>query len=66
MSARVMTSLKSLVKNIEIYSIDEAFLDISSFYYCDLEETAHEIRSLIKQWTGIPVSIGIGSSKNLG
>lgn len=65
MSARVMTSLKSLVKNIEIYSIDEAFLDISSFYYCDLEETAHEIRSLIKQWTGIPVSIGIGPSKTL-
>ena len=35
MSARVMTSLKSLVSDIEIYSIDEAFLDISSFYYCD-------------------------------
>ena len=63
MSARVMTSLKSLVSDIEIYSIDEAFLDISSFYYCDLEETAQEIRRLIKQWTGIPVSIGIGPTK---
>ena len=65
MSARVMTSLRSLVDEIEIYSIDEAFLDISSFAYCDLEETAKEIKNLIKQWTGIPVSIGIGSSKTL-
>ena len=65
MSARVMTSLRSLVDEIEIYSIDEAFLDVSSFAYCDLEETAKEIKNLIKQWTGIPVSIGIGSSKTL-
>jgi DNA polymerase V len=65
MSARVMTSLRSLVGEIEIYSIDEAFLDISSFAYCDLEDTAKEIKTLIKQWTGIPVSIGIGSSKTL-
>jgi DNA polymerase V len=65
MSARVMTSLKSLVKDIEIYSIDEAFLDVSEFYYCDLEETAKEIRRLVKQWTGIPVSIGIGPTKTL-
>src|SRR6056300_1695369 len=65
MSARVMTSLRSLVDEIEIYSIDEAFLDISSFAYCDLEETAKEIKNLIKQWTGIPVSIGIGPSKTL-
>jgi len=65
MSARVMTSLRSLVGEIEIYSIDEAFLDISSFAYCDLGDTAKEIKTLIKQWTGIPVSIGIGSSKTL-
>ena len=55
-SARVMTSLKSLVSDIEIYSIDEAFLDISSFYYCDLEETAQEIRRLIKQLSLIHIS----------
>ena len=47
MSARVMTSLRSLVDEIEIYSIDEAFLDISSFAYCDLEETAKEMKNLI-------------------
>ena len=65
MSARVMTSLRSIVGDIEIYSIDEAFLDISKFYYCDLKETANEIRRQIKQWTGIPISIGIGPSKTL-
>ena len=54
MSARVMTSLRSIVGEIEVYSIDEAFLDISDFYYCDLTETAKEIRRLVKQWTGIP------------
>ena len=48
MSARVMTSLKSLVSDIEVYSIDEAFLDISSFYYCDLEETALELSLISK------------------
>ena len=65
MSARVMTSLRSIVGEIEVYSIDEAFLDITDFYYCDLTETAKEIRRLVKQWTGIPVSIGIGSTKTL-
>ena len=65
MSKRLMNLLKDFSEEIEIYSIDEAFLDISSFYYCDLEETAQEIRRLIKQWTGIPVSIGIGPTKTL-
>ena len=65
MSARVMTSLRSIVGEIEVYSIDEAFLDITDFYYCDLTETAKEIRRLVKQWTGIPISIGIGPTKTL-
>ena len=65
MSTRVMTSLRSIVGEIEVYSIDEAFLDISDFYYCDLTETAKEIRGLVKQWTGIPISIGIGQTKTL-
>ena len=63
MSARVMTSLRSIVGEIEIYSIDEAFLDVSEFYYCNLEDTAKEIKKLVQQWTGIPISIGIGTTK---
>ena len=65
MSARVMTSLRSIVGEIEIYSIDEAFLDVSEFYYCNLEDTAKEIKKLVQQWTGIPISIGIGATKTL-
>ena len=65
MSARVMTSLRSITGEIEIYSIDEAFLDISEFYYCNLEDTAKEIKKLVQQWTGIPISIGIGTTKTL-
>ena len=65
MSARVMTSLRSIAGEIEIYSIDEAFLDVSEFYYCNLEDTAKEIKKLVQQWTGIPISIGIGTTKTL-
>ena len=65
MSARVMTSLRSITGEIEIYSIDEAFLDVSEFYYCNLEDTAKEIKKLVQQWTGIPISIGIGTTKTL-
>jgi len=65
MSARVMTSLRSITGEIEIYSIDEAFLDVSEFYYCNLEDTAKEIKKLVQQWTGIPISIGIGATKTL-
>ena len=65
MSARVMTSLRSIAGEIEIYSIDEAFLDVSEFNYCNLEDTAKEIKKLVQQWTGIPISIGIGATKTL-
>ena len=65
MSARVMTSLRSITGEIEIYSIDEAFLDVSEFYYCNLEDTAKEIKKLVQQWTGIPISIGTVSYTHL-
>ena len=65
MSARVMTSLRSITGEIEIYSIDEAFLDVSEFYYCNLEDAAKEIKKLVQQWTGVPISIGIGTTKTL-
>ena len=65
MSARVMTSLRSIVGDIEVYSIDEAFIDISDFYHRNIEETSKQIRELVKQWTGIPISIGIGTTKTL-
>jgi len=65
MSQRIMNTLSGFTPDIEIYSIDEAFLDLSQFKRYDLTDYGHKIRSTIKQWTGIPVSIGIAETKTL-
>lgn len=63
LSARVMATLVQFTPEIEIYSIDEAFLDLSGL--TQLVDYAQQIRSTVKQWTGIPVSIGIAPTKTL-
>ena len=65
MSQRVMDSLRLFAPDMEVYSIDEAFLRLDSFRYHDLSEYCKNIRARVLQWTGIPVSIGIGPSKVL-
>ena len=65
MSRRVMSVLSRFTPDIEIYSIDEAFLDLSGFSNRDLQEYGKEIRETLLKWTGIPVSIGIGETKTL-
>ena len=65
MSARVMSVLNKFTPDIEIYSIDEAFLSLKGFERRDLQEYGEEIRKTILKWTGIPVSIGIGETKTL-
>lgn len=65
MSQRVMTSLAMLCPEIEIYSVDEAFLNLTDFSPNEVETYALMIRQKIKQWTGIPVSIGIAPTKTL-
>jgi len=65
MSRRVMDTLRELTSDVEVYSIDEAFLDLSGFMHRDLLAYGHEIRDTVKQWTGIPVSIGIAPTKTL-
>jgi DNA polymerase V len=65
MSHRVMTSLSKFSPEQEIYSIDESFLDLTSFKSKDLIQYSQQIKTKIKQWTGLPVSIGIGSTKTL-
>ena len=62
MSKRVMSILKKNSKDIEIYSIDEAFLEC---YNEDLENYAVNLRNKVKKWTGIPVSVGIAKTKVL-
>jgi DNA polymerase V len=65
MSDRVMKTISDLVPGMEVYSIDEAFLDFRNMPYENLEELAQKIRKTVKQWTGIPVSIGIAPTKTL-
>ena len=66
MSSRVMNILEGLVPKIEIYSIDEAFLELTSLeQHYDLYDFGCHIRGLVKQWTGVPVRIGIASTKTL-
>lgn len=63
-SERVMQTLATMVRDIEIYSIDEAFLNLSG-YSKDLIAFGQAIRARVRQWTGIPVSIGIAPTKTL-
>ena len=60
-----MTILGAFSPKMEIYSIDEAFLDFSGFEMHDLEAIGREIRKRILQWTGIPVSVGFAHTKAL-
>ncbi len=65
MSDRVMKTLYELVPAIEVYSIDEAFLDLGSMPYTDLYALSVKIKAMVWQYTGIPVSIGIAPTKTL-
>jgi DNA polymerase V len=58
MSRRVMETLCNFTPEIEVYSIDEAFLNLSGFGD-NLTDYGRTIRRTVKQWTGMPVSIGI-------
>ena len=62
LSERVMNTLKSEISRVEIYSIDEAFLDFSDL--CSFDR-ALSISKKVKKWTGIPISIGIAPTKTL-
>ncbi len=63
MSARVMSVLAESTPNIEIYSIDEAFLLFDGF--SNLIGQGKALRSKVGQWTGIPVSVGFGPTKTI-
>ena len=65
MSQRVMDSLRLFSPDMEVYSIDEAFLRLDHLQPRNLYDYCKTIRAKVIQWTGIPVSIGIGPSKVL-
>ena len=64
-SRRVMKVLKTFSPKVEIYSIDEAFIDLSFIDEKGVEDYGREIRLRVLKWTGIPTSVGIASTKTL-
>ena len=64
-SRRVMSMFERWTPDLEVYSIDEAFLFFHGHAIKRLPSIAEDIRSTIFQWTGIPVSVGVGITKTL-
>ncbi|MFW5499028.1 MULTISPECIES: Y-family DNA polymerase [unclassified Maridesulfovibrio] len=65
LSQRVTATLASLTPDLEVYSIDESFLEFPPCMLRELPSIGKEIRTRILKWTGIPVSVGFGSTKTL-
>lgn len=65
MSRRVIATLRRMVPAAEVYSIDEAFLDLRGIPLEDLDELGHRISRTVRRDTGIPVSIGMAPTKTL-
>ena len=65
LSRRVMKVLKGFSDKIEIYSIDEAFIDLSHIKNENIEDYGKRIRERVLKWTGIPTSVGISCTKTL-
>lgn len=65
LSTRVMDTLKDFSPNIEVYSIDESFLDMSGHTLKTLPGLGHEIRKAVYKHVGLPVGVGMGTTKTL-
>src|SRR6218665_1674058 len=67
MSWRVMETLRSMFgkKKVEVYSVDEAFVDLEDFKLERLKVIATEIKDMVELWTGIKVSVGVAPTKVL-
>jgi DNA polymerase V len=63
MSERVMTLIESMVPTVEVYSIDEAFVDLTGI--TDLDRLGRQIRGQVLRCAGIPVGVGIAHTKTL-
>jgi len=65
LSERVMSVLADHAPAVEVYSIDECFLDLDRMAVPDLTAWCRYLRATVRRWTGIPVSVGIGTTKTL-
>ena len=64
MSNRFVATLKQFTPKLEVYSIDECFLDFTGMKR-DLVAYGQEVKQTVKQWTGLPICVGIGHTKTL-
>lgn len=64
-SRRIVEVLEAEAPYVEVYSVDESFLEVSSLLIEDYQKWGQDLAAKVERWTGIPVSIGIGSSKTL-
>ena len=60
LSHRVMQTLRTFCPELEVYSIDEAFLDLTGVADAETEAFQRRVIETVKKWTGIPVSFGVG------
>lgn len=65
MSARMMTVSAQFCPRQEVYSIDESFLEFEGFSHYKLTDHCRQLRDRVRQWIGIPVCVGLGSTKTL-
>ncbi|WP_299884570.1 Y-family DNA polymerase [uncultured Lacinutrix sp.] len=65
MSSRVMSILEQFTPDVEVYSIDESFIEFKGFKHYDFNDYGNQIRTRIKKWTGIPTCVGIAPTKAL-
>ena len=65
MSQRVMNTLKQFSPQVEIYSIDESFIDLANMRFVNLDAHGHHIKNTIFRNTGLPVGVGIAPTKVL-
>lgn len=65
MSSRVVQVLTAIAPQIEVYSVDESFLDLSELRIDDYEQWAKDVAAVVEKRTGIPVSVGVAPTKTL-
>ena len=65
MSRRVVDTLLHFTPHLEVYSIDESFLDLGDFYNVNLQDYARTMKDTVRLWTGIPVVVGVAPTKTL-
>lgn len=65
MSSRFMSVLEQFSPDPEVYSIDEAFVDLRGHPSCQLENIGKEMQKRVRRWTGLPIGVGISTTKTL-